>query len=665
MKPGNVVPIKARAGDEEDVWQADVIRLPTWVKEEDRPPFRPAVGVALSRRTGMVGSSQPDAAAADASGCLFAALDDLAAILGGLPAAIQLRNEAVAPAVRQRLAQDGVRVEVVPVLAELDAFAATLNKRMSSEAGPPSLLSVAGMTAGAITSFAEGAAEFFAAAPWHVLVPEDVIRIDAPRPDPGARYASVLGFGASEFGIMILDSEDAWEAIRHLGAPTYIRDHSVWSVTASEPFDVPFPELDLWEEKRLPTVVEGKFPVAICFGPKRRVRRPSPRMLAFFEGLLRALAATTDEELDTGRWRKAVETAQGPMEFTFALPAVLDVTLGNLPSEKLRPALFQARAHRQIQRLLAERDFASLEEANRFLDSRLTSLDLDDVQPATPQEQAQEMAALAAASVGRARVVLARKALAVWPDCADAYTALGNHSATAEAALGFYEQAVAAGQRAIGSEAFSESAGHFWGVYETRPYMRARLALAQTLWELGRKQEAVVHYRELLRLNRNDNQGVRELVVPAMLSLGDDAGAEEILAMYKNDALPSTAYNRALLEFRREGDSAAGRRLLTRALARNPHVPKYLVGDAELPEDTPERVTLGGDDEAAAYAVESLAAWQATPGASDWLRARGVGPKRADQRAAQGRRRSARGATSKKKSGSRGAGSPSKHRSQS
>ena len=39
--------------------------------------------------------------------------------------------------------------------------------------------------------------------------------------------------------------------------------------------------------------------------------------------------------------------------------------------------------------------------------------------------------------------------------------------------------------------------------------MRALMGLAQTLVELGRVNEALAQFRELLRLNPNDNQGVR------------------------------------------------------------------------------------------------------------------------------------------------------------
>jgi tetratricopeptide repeat protein len=41
------------------------------------------------------------------------------------------------------------------------------------------------------------------------------------------------------------------------------------------------------------------------------------------------------------------------------------------------------------------------------------------------------------------------------------------------------------------------------------PYMRARLGLAHSLWTAGRRDEAVQHLQDMLRLNPGDNQGVR------------------------------------------------------------------------------------------------------------------------------------------------------------
>jgi tetratricopeptide (TPR) repeat protein len=73
----------------------------------------------------------------------------------------------------------------------------------------------------------------------------------------------------------------------------------------------------------------------------------------------------------------------------------------------------------------------------------------------------------------------------------------------------------------LGPQGFKEYRGHFWGFHETRPYMRARAGLAATLAQLGDADGAIGHYREMLKLNRNDNQGIRYLLAAALMKQGD------------------------------------------------------------------------------------------------------------------------------------------------
>src|SRR5215217_8161002 len=92
--------------------------------------------------------------------------------------------------------------------------------------------------------------------------------------------------------------------------------------------------------------------------------------------------------------------------------------------------------------------------------------------------------------------------LKVSPDCADAYVLLAEEDAgSLEEARELYQKGVEAGERALGRETFEEEAGHFWGILETRPYMRARQGLAVCLRELGEREEAIEDYREMLYLN--------------------------------------------------------------------------------------------------------------------------------------------------------------------
>ena len=234
--------------------------------------------------------------------------------------------------------------------------------------------------------------------------------------------------------------------------------------------------------------------------------------------------------------------------------------------------------------------------------------------------QAQELMYEAFDARGARRAALAREALAISPDCADAYLLLAEETASSvEEARELLERGVAAGERALGRKSFEEDVGHFWGLIETRPYMRARAALAETLWALNRREEAVEHQRELLRLNPNDNQGVRYRQAEWLLWLERFEELDELFAAYEDDNAAAYGYTKALAAFRRQGDSAQARRLLAEARELNPHVPAYLSGRKRLPARLPDYVGFGDASEAVDYAASAKALWASVPGALAWL----------------------------------------------
>jgi hypothetical protein len=80
---------------------------------------------------------------------------------------------------------------------------------------------------------------------------------------------------------------------------------------------------------------------------------------------------------------------------------------------------------------------------------------------------------------------LIRKAIKKSPLCADAYSFYCEISQEPpESKIGNLETALYAASIALGED-FQEFAGRFWGFVETRPYMRAKAALADALWESG------------------------------------------------------------------------------------------------------------------------------------------------------------------------------------
>jgi tetratricopeptide (TPR) repeat protein len=150
--------------------------------------------------------------------------------------------------------------------------------------------------------------------------------------------------------------------------------------------------------------------------------------------------------------------------------------------------------------------------------------------------------------------------------------------------------------------------------------MRARAGLAQALWTSGNRDEAIAHYREMLRLNPGDNQGLRYVLAAALLEIGDDEALQELLKAYDQDGSPYWTYTKALLAFRAAGATEQARTLLAEAVRSNAHVPAFLSGGKELPKVAPDYITLGGEDEAAEYARDCGEAWRRTAAALDWLR---------------------------------------------
>jgi tetratricopeptide (TPR) repeat protein len=265
----------------------------------------------------------------------------------------------------------------------------------------------------------------------------------------------------------------------------------------------------------------------------------------------------------------------------------------------------------------------------------------------TPLERAQELAYDAMDAEGRLQVKRARQALAISPDCADAWVVLAGAAATPETALERYEKGVAAGIRAIGPDRFESLAGEFWGHLDARPYMRARVGLAQTCRALGRDEDAVAHLRELLRLNPSDNQGVRYLLVVALLELDRNEEAGKLLDEHEGDIQALWPYARVLWRFRTEGDTPRTRASLDKAAAVNPYAWKYLLDLDSIPPGRPPHFALGSREEAAYVAGELGDAYEMTPGLKNWLasqaqrlRVRSRTPKR-PKRAPSGRPRRA------------------------
>jgi len=614
----------------DEVWQGGLVRMPAWVTEEGPEPYRPVLPVWASLGTGLAGTGRQvhrreDATFQTALGALvdFAADETLA---GYRPGKLEVNDPALAEHLAGLLAEADIRVEHRAKLLALERFMEAMAKEMQEGPLSPGLLEGKGVTLERVRSLAEAAKAFYEAAPWEHLSNQDVIEVETPSPDAGLTYAVVLGQGGAEYGQGFYRSLDQYWAMA-AGEPmeAWMGSGGLWSMTFDDITFLTLADADLWEDHDLPVAGRRAYPVPVRFDRKKGLRRPSAKVLAFMEGLLRALAGTTEEEMDSGRWTREAATADGPVTYRLSLPYLLEapnrktlIDHGMMPD---RRGLEQI--HAQIGRFLEERadPDADLDQINTLIEKEFMGKTPDPEKCAgrTRLEKAQDLCYQAFEAIGRRQIQLAHQALEICPDCADAYVILAENAGNPEKALDLHRKGVEAGRRVLGQEAFEEDAGHFWGLHETRPFMRALAGLAQMQKQLGQTEEAVTNYRQLLRLNPGDNQGVRYILLPLLIEQDADEAASELLEQYDEDGAAVWAYCRALLAFRKQGDSPEARRLLSEAMEANSYVPEYLLNERK-PLHWPDSYALGSEEEAVICVDECRGAWEATPGVLDWLK---------------------------------------------
>ncbi|MBD3334443.1 MAG: hypothetical protein GF355_02915 [Candidatus Eisenbacteria bacterium] len=617
--------VPRRAGD---TWQGGLYPFPRWMVEDDRPPYRPSLPVWVDEDSGFV---FPCDILAPENATLEEALRALAAIAldsekaGFLPQRLRVENPQLAEFLRGALKELPIEVLVSPRLENVERFLQAAAEEFGGPAMAAGILDDESVTVERVRAFAAAAAEFYRAGVWNHLCDLDLVKVESGAPGPALSHTLVLGGAGLTYGLAFFASEEDFQEFNAIDDPTgYMRERENWYIDFDDITTMAYQDTNLWEDCELPVAGPEAYPRMYCVYGARKLKRPGAAHLSYAEGLLRALSSATEDDFDVGHWSRRVPTIDGEMEMTLALPAILaPADEVRLPGRGLPDRRILERAFRNAQRVLEEETFDSPEEAIDHLNRRLNSGRItDDPAPRDDRERALKLVDAALEARGRRQIKLARQALRMDPDCADAYVILAECMPDLEKKTELYRNGTAAGERTLGRQAFEEHAGHFWGVVETRPYMRARAGLAECLVLAGDARAALEHHREILRLNPDDNQGVRFRMIPLLLEGGDDDEAARVLDLFGDDGSASLAYCRALLAFRREGDSPGSRKLREEAVRANSHLIRYLTGKKELPESLPDMFAPGSPEEAALAAADLIASWERTPGAVEWLQRR-------------------------------------------
>ena len=597
----------------EETWQGGWFRAPFWVSRGKAGPYRPWIPLWISVTERFVTAGElhrergPDEE-------VLALLDEAFEERKIRPGRIEVSEPGIKTIVSDHLGESDVDVSLREKLPGVEEILAGMGKRFG---GPemPGALDAPGVTVESMRSFAAAARAFYEAAPWRLLSDRDLIEIRGGAP-PGFSYAVVLGMGGLEQGLGFFDDKQPfWDVLAGEGGR-----ESLWSVTFGTIADLPLADANLFADHGLDVAGTDAYPLAFCVQSKNRIRRPSPRILDFLTGLLRALAESGAAEIDLGRWKRTVEAPSGPRDYELVLPLLLEPpTREELARRRVPPdpRAFE-RLSLLIHRRFEEHPVRSAGELQEILAREIGDRPIDEIpfEPRNDRDRAQEVCFQAFDAWGRLQGQLVDRALSLDPGCVDALVLKAERTSDNRERRKLYEAAAASGEERAAESVPRAAPGDLWTHHATRPYLRALHSLAHEMENQGSSADAAARYRRVLRLDGADHQGVRYCLLSCLLLAGEFREAERHIKEHESPDECVWLYARALAAFGRYGDGKRSRKAIEKAIEFNPFAADRLLdGD----EPAPARET---EDDADFCMREIGEAWSETRGALDWLQER-------------------------------------------
>jgi len=268
---------------------------------------------------------------------------------------------------------------------------------------------------------------------------------------------------------------------------------------------------------------------------------------------------------------------------------------------------------------IKKQGFDTTDEINDFL-KNIQGKSLDDLPERTDKKgRSQDLVFEAYEQPVSKGKKLIKQALELDPNNADAYNYLASIEKDIDKAIEMYEKAIKAGEKTLGKKFFKEEKGYFWGILETRPYMRAKAGLADCLYAKNEIDKAIEIYEEMLELNPNDNQGVRYLLSTLLLGKSDLTKYKLFIENNEEEDCAVWNYNNALYHFKKYGKTAKSDKELLKAYKSNEYVIDYMLGIKKMPNELPQYIGRGDENEAISYVNDAWNIWDKTETAFDWL----------------------------------------------
>lgn len=326
-----------------------------------------------------------------------------------------------------------------------------------------------------------------------------------------------------------------------------------------------------------------------------------------------------------------------------------------------------------FQKTLDSKNFSSEEEMNAFLEEHFvgrTMPDIFDKQEPDFSPRGQAEAKLDLIDPENSDASNRRHALAATkldPTCIEAWNLLAETYQSMPKAETAYLKAIEIGNQEFASlikecltlaeKNAPEEKSWLWGHHEARPFLMAYQGLAELYASQDLFEESIETFELILRLNGNDNQGVRYTLLPMYLMHESDEKIEQLFASYPDDPSPEWLFSKALYTFQetytRETSNGnwdfegpedpenvtdlvllpqlpkafdQANALLKKAIALNGVVPLFLCDMRCSYFSSADSCIVGGADEAFMTAQNTGVLWALDPMSNLWLQESCFGP---------------------------------------
>lgn len=187
-----------------------------------------------------------------------------------------------------------------------------------------------------------------------------------------------------------------------------------------------------------------------------------------------------------------------------------------------------------LQEFLKNNNVENIDEANEKLQEFIKMYNNGEIEyENTPLDDAYEILEEAQnARSEKEAIKLAKKAYEKSPECFDAILFQCDLEENRIKKMKLLEDGLEVEKNRLMKEKYfdKENIGHFYGIFETRPYIRGLVIKTEYLLEEGKLRQAESVCKEILRLNENDNMGARYLLMAIFATLEEE---NEILKLYK------------------------------------------------------------------------------------------------------------------------------------